>query len=213
MTTPRLTGYWRSSAAYRVRIALALKGIAAEQAFVDLRTGAQRSEPHRRLNPAGLVPVWEEDGFTLAQSLAIIAHLDETHPEPPLLPADPRARAFAREIALTIACDIHPVGNLRVLDKLTADFGADTEARVAWNRHFIALGFAAVEARLAETAGRHAVGDAPTIADVCLVPQVYNARRFALDLAPYPRIVAADAAATALPAFAAAAPERQPDAG
>lgn len=209
---PVLHGYWRSSAAYRVRIGLALKGIEARRVAVHLRKGEQRGEAWRAVNPAGLVPVWHEENFTLAQSLAILEYLEETWPHPALLPADPRPRAIVREIALTIACDVHPLGNLRVLDKLTQDFGADVATRAAWNRHWIALGFAAVEARLAETMGRFAVGDAPTLADVCLVPQVYAARRWELDLGPYPRIRAVDAAARALPAFLAAAPENQPDA-
>lgn len=208
-----LHGYWRSSAAYRVRIALNLKGVTAAQAFVHLRKGEQRSEPHLRLNPSGLVPVWEEsDGFRLTQSLAIVEYLDELHPHPPLLPGSPRARAMIRELALDVAADVHPIGNLRVLDRLTESFGADADARAAWNRHWMAAGFAAVEARLAQTADRFCVGDDPTLADVCLVPQVYNARRFGLDLAPYPLIKAIDAACRALPAFAAAAPEAQPDA-
>jgi maleylpyruvate isomerase len=213
MSDARLYGYFRSSAAYRVRIALNLKGLATEQAFVHLREGEQRSASHRALNPLGLVPVWREtSGFTLCQSLAIIDYLDETYPQPPLLPADARVRAHAREIALTVACDIHPIGSLRVLDKLSADYGSDAEARAAWNRHWIAMGFAAIEARLAETARAYAVGETPTLADICIVPQVYNARRFALDLSPFPRIVAVDEAARAHPAFAAAAPEAQPDA-
>ena len=213
MADARLYGYFRSSAAYRVRIALNLKGLKIEQAFVHLRKGEQRSAAHHTLNPAGLVPVWREpDGFTLSQSLAIIEYLDETHPDPPLLPGEPKLRAWAREIALAIACDIHPVGNLRVLDKLTADYRADAEARAAWNRHWIGVGFAAIEARLAQTAGAYAISDAPTLADVCIVPQMYNARRFALDLAPFPRLAAVDKAARAHPAFAAAAPEAQQDA-
>lgn len=210
---PILHGYWRSSAAYRVRIALNLKGLSARQAFVHLRKGEQRSEDHLALNPAGLVPVFEEaDGFVLTQSLAILEYLDERYPDPPLLPGSARARAAIREIALDIAADIHPIGNLRVLDKLTADYGADAEARAAWNRHWIEVGFRAVERRLKETAGRYAVGDDPTLADVCLVPQVYNARRFSVDLLPYPFIRAVDEAARAHPAFAAAAPDLQPDA-
>jgi maleylacetoacetate isomerase len=213
MVDALLIGYFRSSAAYRVRIALNLKGLTAKQAFVHLRKGEQGGEAHRALNPACLVPVWREpDGFTLSQSLAIIDYLDETFREPALLPADARRRAHAREIALTIACDIHPLGNLRVLEKLNADCRIDEEARAAWNRHWIAIGFHAIEARLAKTAGMYAVGDSPTLADVCIVPQVYNARRFALDLRPFARIVAVDAAARAHPAFAAAAPENQPDA-
>lgn len=213
MADPILYGYWRSSAAYRVRIALELKGVRADQIFVHLRNGDQRGAEHRALNPAGLVPVWREaDGFTLTQSLAIIEYLEEVHPEPPLLPGSARARAAIREIALDIAADIHPIGNLRVLEKLTADYGADAEARAAWNRHWITAGFDAVERRLEQTAGRHSVGDTITLADVCLVPQVYNARRFELDLSPYPLIVAADASARELGAFLAATPEAQPDA-
>ncbi|WP_036259109.1 maleylacetoacetate isomerase [Methylocapsa aurea] len=213
MPEPVLYGYWRSSAAYRVRIALNLKQIAAESAFVHLRRGDQRGERHRALNPAGLVPVWREaDGFTLAQSLAIIDYLDEIHPEPPFLPEDVRLRAICREIAYAIACDIHPLGNLRVLEKLAADFAADSTAKAAWARHWIASGFEAIEARLAHTAGCYAIGDQITLADICLVPQVANARRFGLDLALYPRIAAADAAAREDLAFAAAAPEMQPDA-
>lgn len=208
-----LFDYWRSSAAYRVRIALNLKRINPKQVSVQLPLGEQTRDEHRARNPAGLVPVWREaDGFTLAQSLAIIDYLDEIYPDPPLLPNDPRQKAVCREIAYTIACDIHPIGNLRVLEKLTADYGAGPGARAAWNWHWIGIGFGAIEARLATIAGRHSAGDQITLADICLVPQVYNARRFGLDLAPYPRIVAADAAAREEPAFAAAAPEAQPDA-
>ena len=210
---PCLYGYWRSSAAYRVRIALNLKRITAKHIPVDLRAGEQTSAEHRARNPAGLVPVWREaDGFTLSQSLAIIEYLDEIYPDPPLLPSEPRQKAVCREIAYTIACDIHPLGNLRVLEKLTADYGAGAGARAAWNRHWIGTGFCAIEARLAAIAGRHAAGDQITLADICLVPQVYNARRAGLDLAPYPRIAAADAAAREQPAFAQAAPEAQADA-
>ncbi len=180
---------------------------------MQLQSGEQRTDEHRARNPAGLIPVWREaDGFTLAQSLAIIEYLDEIYPDPPLLPIDPRQKALCREIAFAIACDIHPIGNLRVLEKLAADHGASAGAWAPWNRHWIGIGFRAIEARLAAIAGRHAVGDEITLADICLVPQVYNARRAGLDLAPYPRIVAADAAARELPAFAAAAPEAQPDA-
>lgn len=210
---PCLFGYWRSSAAYRVRIALNLKAVTVKHILVQLQTGEHKGTDYTALNPASLVPLWREaDGFTLAQSLAIIEYLDEKYPDPPLLPADLRQKALCREIAATIACDIHPIGNLRVQEKLTADYGADTAARFAWARHWIAIGFGAIEARLAVTAGRHAVGDQITLADIFLVPQVYNARRFSLDLAPFPRIAAADAAARALPAFAAAAPEAQLDA-
>ena len=210
---PVLYGYWRSSAAYRVRIALNFKQITATQVSVQLQSGEQRSDKHRARNPAGLIPVWREaDGFTLAQSLAIIEYLDEIYPYPPLLPIDPRQKALCREIAFAIACDIHPIGNLRVLEKLAADHGASAGAWAPWNRHWIGIGFRAIEARLAATAGRHAVGDEITLADICLVPQVYNARRAGLDLASYPHIVASDASAREHPAFAAAVPEAQPDA-
>jgi maleylpyruvate isomerase len=210
---PCLFGYWRSSAAYRVRIALNLKQVTAKHIAVALDKGAQTSESYRAQNPAGLVPFWREpDGFSLAQSLAIIAYLDEVYPNPPLLPQEPRQRALCREIAYTIACDIHPIGNLRVFQKLAADYGAAAESPAAWNRHWIAAGFDAIEARLNVTAGRYAVGDRISLADICLVPQVYNARRYGLDLAPFPRIAAADAAAREVSAFAMAAPERQPGA-
>jgi maleylpyruvate isomerase len=209
---PCLFGYWRSSATYRVRIALNLKQIAAKQIRVHLQAGEQKTADYRVLNPAGLVPFWREpDGFTLAQSLAIMEYLDEKFPDPPLLPDDLRLKAICREIAYTIACDIHPVGNLRVLEKLTADYGAGMDARATWNRHWMATGFDAIEARLAAVAGRHAVGDRISLADICLVPQVYNAHRVGLDLTPYPRIVAADTAAQNLLAFTAAAPEAQAD--
>jgi maleylpyruvate isomerase len=212
MAEPILWGYWRSSAAYRVRIALNLKGVTVDHQTVHLRHGEQRGEAFHAINPVGLVPVYEVDGWRLTQSLAIIEYLEETYPAPSLLPGDARRRASIRALALDIAADIHPIGNARVLAWLTELHGADAEARAAWNRHWIARGFAAIEARLASTAGRLAFGDEPTLADICLVPQVYNARRFGLDLAPYPIITAIDAQATALPAFAAAAPERQPDA-
>jgi len=192
---------------------LNLKRITAEQVPVQLQEGKQKSADYRLLNPAGLVPLWREpDGFTLAQSLAIIEYLDEKFPDPPLLPGDLKHKAWCREIAYAIACDIHPVNNLRVLDKLTADYNVGKEARAAWMRHWIATGFDAIETRLAETAGLHSVGERISLADICLVPQVYNARRAGLDLAPYPRIIAADAEARKLPAFVAAAPEAQPDA-
>jgi maleylpyruvate isomerase len=211
LSAPTLYGYWRSTAAYRVRIAANLKGVAARQAFVHLRKGAQRRPDYLARNPAGLVPLWVEDDMSLAQSLAIIEYLDETHPAPHLLPGDARTRAIIREIALTIVADVHPIGNLRVLDQLSANFGADAVARAAWNRHWMHIGLAAVETRLRASAGRFAVGDDVSLADVCLTPQLYNARRFELDLAPFPTLVRVDANARGLAAFAAAAPEQQPD--
>lgn len=199
-----LHDYFRSSAAYRVRIALNLKGLDYESRPVNLVEGDQRSDAHRAINPAGLVPALEADGLVLTQSLAIIEWLDTRHPEPRLIPADPAERARAMAQALTIACDIHPINNLRVLQRLGSQFGADQGAKDDWYRHWIALGFAALEAGAGE--GPFLGGDAPGIADVFLVPQMFNARRFDLPLDAYPRLVAADAAATALPAFAAAHP-------
>ncbi|MCU0885170.1 MAG: maleylacetoacetate isomerase [Beijerinckiaceae bacterium] len=207
-----LYGYFRSSAAYRVRIAINLKGLAVEQRAVHLRKGEQHDSAFVRRNPAGLVPFWSEHGFGLSQSLAIIEYLDECFPEPPLLPGSARDRAIIRELALTIAADIHPLGNLRVLDKLTSDYGADEAARAAWCRTWIERGFEAVEKRLASTPGQLCYGDAPTLADTCLVPQMFNARRFGVDLTRYPLMVRTDAALAQIEAFQQALPSRQPDA-
>lgn len=207
-----LYGYFRSTAAYRVRIALGLKGLSADQHYVHLRKGEQTQPAYRKINPAGLVPYFIEGDLHLAQSLAIIEYLDETHPAPPLLPKGAAARAIAREMAQVVCCDIHPIGNLRVLNRLI-DLGVDDAARTAWSQHWIAAGFDAIEARLAGLdAAPFAFGDQPTLADICIVPQVFNARRFGLDLAPYPRIRAIDAAAAKVEAFTAAEPGRQPDA-
>lgn len=211
----KLFDYFRSSAAYRVRIALALKGLAPERTFVHLRHGAQRAGDYLALNPQGLVPALvADDGAVLTQSLAIVEWLDETHPQPPLLPSDADGRARVRAIAQAIACDIHPLNNLRVLNYLTGTLGVSEAQRDGWYRYWVDLGFEALERRLAgeRATGRFCHGDAPTLADVCLVPQVANARRFAVDLAPYPTIVRIDAACAGVPAFAAAAPMRQPDA-
>ena len=210
-TGATLYGYFRSSAAYRVRIALGLKGLGASHKFIHLRKGEQTAPEYLKINPSGLVPVWIEDQFQLAQSLAIIEYLDETHPQPPLLPRDPRHRAIARELALTVAADIHPIGNLRVLNRLNG-MGIDDAGRNDWSQHWIRLGFDAIEARLRTLPGPFALGDQPTIADICIVPQVFNAKRFGVDLAPYERIRGIDAAASKLEAFAAAEPGRQADA-
>lgn len=208
----RLHGYFRSGAAWRVRIGLHWKGLAFESVPVDLRTGAQAAPAFRALNPQGLVPVLElEDGTCLTQSLAILEWLEETHPEPPMLPADPLRRARVRAVALAIAADTHPVQNLGVLKRIEALAGA--EASRAWARETIARGLGAVEALIAAEPGPHAVGSRPTLADIVIVPQLLNARRFGVDLAPFPRIRAVEQAAEALPAFAAAHPDRQPDAG
>ncbi|GMU72089.1 MAG: maleylacetoacetate isomerase [Burkholderiales bacterium] len=211
----KLYDYFRSSAAYRVRIALNLKGLAPEREFVHLRHGAQRSDGYLALNPQGLVPALALDGGeVLTQSLAILEYLDETHPSPPLLPAGAQARARVRSIALAMACDIHPLGNLRVLQYLLKTLGVSAEQKDGWYRYWIDVGFEALERRLARDAatGRFCHGDAPTLADVCLVPQMANARRGSVDLAPYPTLVRIDAACQALPAFANAAPAKQPDA-
>ncbi|HSU43672.1 MAG TPA: maleylacetoacetate isomerase [Casimicrobiaceae bacterium] len=212
----RLYDYFRSSAAYRVRIALNVKGIAPEErTYVHLRMGSQRAQDYLALNPQGLVPALAlDDGSVLTQSLAIIEYLDETHPDPPLLPADPVARARVRAIALSIACEIHPLNNLRVLNYLVATMGVSREQKDGWYRYWIDVGFEALEKTLARDAatGCFCHGDAPTLADVCLVPQMANARRFEIDLSPYPTLIRIESACTALPAFARAAPARQPDA-
>jgi len=202
----RLYGYWRSSAAYRVRIALALKGIAYESVEVNLLAGEQRDDAYRASNPQGLVPALEIDREVIGQSLAIIDYLDALYPDPPLVPRDPLARARVLGQALVIAADIHPITNLRVLQRLAGQFGADQPSKDEWYRHWIAEGFTALEEMAGS--GPFLGGDAPNLADVCLVPQMYNARRFALPLDAYPKLVAADAAAQELPVIAAVAPER-----
>jgi maleylpyruvate isomerase len=208
-----LFDYFRSSAAYRVRIALNLKGLAAERRFVHLRKGEQRAPGYLEKNPQGFVPTLVVGPLHLTQSLAIIEYLDEKHPLPPLLPPGAEDRAFVRAIALAIACDIHPLNNLRVLQYLYEQLGVEEPARDEWYRHWIREGFVAIESQLASRAtGPYCFGDTPTIADVCLVPQVANANRLGVDLAPFPRIRAIDAACLALPAFADAQPSRQPDA-
>lgn len=212
MTTV-LHGYYRSSAAFRVRIALALKGVDAASVYHHLRKGEQRSPGYIALNPQGLVPALEVDGATLTQSLAIIEYLDETLPGAPLLPSDALGRARVRSLAQTVACDIHPIDNLRVLNYLREEFSQSEEAVQRWFNHWIALGFDAIEQRLSEKAtGRFMHGDTPSLADICLVPQVVNAGNFKLDLRPYPRIRKIFDEAMALSAFAASAPSRQPDA-
>ena len=216
----QLYSYFRSSAAYRLRIALHLKGLAFDTVPVHLLKGGgeQLQSAYRAINPAALVPALnidaDNDGTTLTQSLAIMEYLDETHPQPPLLPADALGRARVRALALTVACEIHPLNNLRVLTYLSGELQASGDARNAWARHWMALGFATLEQHLANDAatGLCCHGDTPTLADCCVVPQVFNARRFELDLAPYPTLVRIAEHCEALPAFIAAHPAQQPDA-
>ncbi len=210
----KLHSYFRSSAAYRCRIALNLKGLAHETASVHLvKDGGQHNTPdYRALNPQGLVPTLEHDDRVITQSLAIIEYLDEAFPRPPLLPGSAEQRARIRAFALAIACDIHPINNLRVLNYLKGPLGQEQAVVDAWYRHWVETGLAACEKLLPAATTRFCFGDEPTLADICLVPQVYNARRFKCDLSGVPRLVAIDAAARAFPEFARAAPESQPDA-
>ena len=209
----KLYGYFRSSAAFRVRIALNLKQLDYESAFIHLRRGDQGQPGFRAVNPQGLVPALETDGQILIQSLAIIEYLDETRPEPPLLPRDPAGRARVRALVEIVACDIHPINNLRVLRYLHRSFGQDEQAIGTWYNHWIDAGFQALEQLLADDArsGAFCHGDAPSLADVALVPQVVNAERYKLDLAPYPTIKRIFDRCMKLDAFAAAHPDRQPD--
>jgi maleylacetoacetate isomerase len=207
-----LYGYPLSSAAYRVRIALALKGVEVTTVNKHLRRGEHRQKDYLEINPQGFVPaLLFPDGTVLTQSLAIIEWLEESHPRPALLPADPRARARVRSLSQLIACDIHPLNNLRVLQYLETALNVAQAARDEWYRHWVATGLGAFEEALGRGVlrGRFCCGDQPGMADVCLVPQLYNARRYSVDLTPYPRIVAIDAACGELPAFASSAPDKQ----
>ena len=209
MARPILHNYFRSSAAYRVRIALGLKGVDYDTHSVNLPHGAQKADDFRALNPQGFVPMLEIDGLRLTQSLAIVVYLDQRFPEPRLVPADPADGAHVRALAMTIACDIHPLNNLRVLRYLGSELGIEEARRNAWYAHWIVEGLAPLEALAAPRAGAFLFGDQPTLADVCLVPQLFNARRFSVPLEDYPTLLRADENARKLEAFAAAHPDMQ----
>lgn len=211
----KIYGYFRSSAAFRVRIALNLKGLSAELIPVHLRKAEQRAPEYLALNPGGLVPTLiEEDGSPIQQSLAILEYLDETHPQPAFLPKTAKERARVRAIALAIACDIHPINNLRVLNYLKTPLGHDQAIVDEWYRHWIAQGFAGLETMLAHSpaTGSFCHGDQPGLADICLVPQVFNATRFNCDMSAYPTCMRIFDHCLTLPAFDAALPSKQPDA-
>jgi maleylacetoacetate isomerase len=210
----KLYTFFRSSASYRVRIALNLKGIEYESVAVHLRKQDHRAPEYLRLNPLGLVPMLEHENHHIPQSLAIIEYLDERVPEPPLLPGDAHGRAIVRAMAQAVACDIHPICNLRVLEYLRSQLDVDEDGVNAWYRHWVAVGLEGLEGIVAahRGAGPYCFGGHITLADVCLVPQLYNARRFSCDLTRYSHLLAVDAALQSHPAFAAALPERQPDA-
>ena len=207
-----LHGYWRSGASYRVRIALNLKGLTYEQAAHDLRQGRQKTPDYLALNPQGMVPALDVDGQVLIQSPAILEWLEETYPEPPLLPRDADDRATVRAMSAVIGCDIHPLNNLRVLTSLRRDLGADQATVDAWAARWIAPGFDALNALVARHGAGFSFGDEPTLADCYLIPQLYSARRFNVETAAWPALKAVEARALAHPAFAAAHPDRQPDA-
>lgn len=211
----KLYTYFRSSAAYRVRIALGLKGLPFEAVPVHLLRGGgeQRQAAYRAINPSALVPTLDDAGTLIGQSLAIIEYLDETHTQVPLLPPDAAGRARVRALALSVAADTHPLGNLRVLQYLTCQLGVTDEAKLAWQQHWLSSGLTTLEALLAGHAdtGRFCHGDSPGLADCCLVPQVFSAQRFGVDLAPYPVIMRIHEACAELPAFQQAHPSQQPD--
>jgi len=209
MASAVLYDYFRSSASYRVRIALNLKGVDYEQRPINLAKGEQKGAEYRELNPQGFVPMLEIDGQRLTQSLAIIVYLDQKFPDPPLMPVDPVAGAHVRTLAMAVACDIHPLNNLRVLKYLRGTLGISEDAKDEWYRHWVAEGLGALEEMARPQAGAFLFGDSPTIADICLVPQLYNARRFSVPLADYPTLRRADETASAHTAFAAAHPDRQ----
>jgi len=210
----RLYGYWRSSAAYRVRIALALKGLSFEHVGVHLGKGEQHRPEFAAVNPQHLVPALEDGDHLLFQSLAIIEYLEEMHPEPRLLPTDAAGRSRVRSLAQIVACEIHPLNNLRVLNYLTGPLGISEEQKLTWYRHWVETGFAAFEERLTRESGtgRFCHGDTPGVADIALAPQIANARRFKVDLTPFPLIRRIADECMKLDAFQKAAPKNQPDA-
>lgn len=207
--------YFRSSAAYRVRIALNLKGLKADYRFVHLlKDGGQQHKPEfRAVNPQGFIPALVEEGHTITQSMAIVEYLEDTHPEPRLLPRDPLGRARVRALSLLVACDIHPLNNQRIMQALEKDFGADAAVKKRWMQRWMAEGFTALEKLLAGSpdTGKFCHGDTPGMADLFLVPQMFNAKRFELDLAPYPTLKRIDELCLTLEAFSGAAPAKQPD--
>lgn len=213
MTQPILFDYFRSSASYRVRIALNLKAIDYRAVPIDLRHGAQKQAEYRALNPQSLVPLLEIDGRRIVQSLAIIDYLDSTRPDPGLIPADAADRAHVLALALIVACDVQPLNNLRVLKYLEGNLGQEERAREDWSRHWMGEAFLALEEMATERAGRFLFGNSPTLADICLVPQMFNARRFKLPLDDFPLLVRVDAEANRLEPFAAAHPDRVAPAG
>lgn len=204
-----LYDYFRSSASYRVRIALNLKGIEYEQRSINLAAGAQKDDSYRELNPQGFVPMLEIDGQRITQSLAICNYINSIVPEPAFMPADAAERAHVLALALTVACDIHPLNNLRVLKYLKAELGASQDVTDQWYRHWVAEGLTALEAMARPTAGTWLSGDQPNLADICLIPQLYNARRFSVPLDDFPTLQRVDDTASAHPAFAAAHPDLQ----
>ena len=212
----KLYNYFRSSASYRVRIALNLKGLSYEYLSVHLTRngGEQFNEQYRAINPQSLVPSLQDGDKTLTQSLAILEYLEETHPQPPLLPPTPLERARVRALGQIVACEIHPLNNLRVLGYLTGTLGVSDEVKTQWYRHWVAVGLEGLEAQVARSpyTGKFCHGDSPTIADCCLVPQLANARRFKCELSGYPTLLRIEESCNALPAFQNAAPARQPDA-
>jgi len=212
----KLYTFFRSSASFRVRIALNLKGLKYKQAPIHLRRGGgeQLSAAYKAINPQALVPALEDDGNILTQSLAIIEYLEERYPQPPLLPRDPADKALVRSMALIIACEVHPIQNLRVLQYVKKGYNQSDEQVNRWAQHWINLGLAALEQIIVAQPrrGKFCFGDKPTLADICLVPQLGNARRYGCDLSPYPAIIEIEKNCMALPAFADAAPEKQPDA-